>query len=365
MSRHLKLIRSTLIFPMLAIFAETDALSRDVRLYKSAYHLGRGDTGIAIADDHEAIFYNPAGVAQGKGIYKETVLASPNLEGSAAIKDLYRKYAVENNQGAETLVEELGKNQHIGFYNFSGVVFRRAALGATLSTTTNILPYRAPEAGGLPVVHGDITSNQMVSFTLAENFFLPNLFMGVNGKFINRQEADIDANIAESDDFQDQLGDGNVLNTASGGGGDFGLMYRGSNKKAPFSLGLMVENMGGVKMQGATDADQMDDLPQMIHVGVAIEPGTKVSIFRFLLDYRDVASGNEENPLKKIHIGTELSIRDTIGVTSGLHQGYSSVGAYLDLYALRFDIGTYTEEVSDRIGERPDQRYFLRLKAGF
>src|SRR4051812_18693052 len=58
------------------------------RLYRSAYFLGRGDTGIATADNEEAVFYNPPVIAYGKGIYKLTILASPQVEVSQSARDL-------------------------------------------------------------------------------------------------------------------------------------------------------------------------------------------------------------------------------------------------------------------------------------
>ncbi|MCX6128345.1 MAG: hypothetical protein NTX25_04685, partial [Proteobacteria bacterium] len=64
-------------------------------IYRSPYYLGRGDTGVATADYQEAIFYNPAGLAQGKGLYKETVLISPSVEVSTKTKDLVRQVLVE------------------------------------------------------------------------------------------------------------------------------------------------------------------------------------------------------------------------------------------------------------------------------
>ncbi|RYZ47331.1 MAG: hypothetical protein EOP07_27085, partial [Proteobacteria bacterium] len=69
-------------------------------LYRSPYFLGRGDTGVATADGHEAIFYNPAGLAIGNGIYKETVLVSPSVQVSTQTKDLVRQALVEKENSA-------------------------------------------------------------------------------------------------------------------------------------------------------------------------------------------------------------------------------------------------------------------------
>src|SRR5689334_2467079 len=72
------------------------------RLYRSAYFLGRGDTGISIADEQDAIFYNPAGIAYGKGIYKKTVLAAPQIEVSESTRDLVRRLGIEESDAVET-----------------------------------------------------------------------------------------------------------------------------------------------------------------------------------------------------------------------------------------------------------------------
>ena len=339
--------------------------SESERLYRSAYFLGRGDTGIAVVDNHEAIHYNPAGLAKGKGIYKETVLVSPMVELSSATKDLIRKFTLENATGADTLADEIGKNQHIGFYQTTAVVFRRAALGVTVSNQTNLLPYLSAEQMSLPVVSASAAANQVLHFSLAEEFFTKGLYFGTTVKYWQRSVANLSIPLAEASDVASQLEGDNVLNTGTGTGADLGMMYQTQSKRAPFSLGVQVQNVGGVAMTGATPQDKVPDLHQVVNVGAAIEPGTRLSRFKLLLDVRDLGSKTEDNTLKKIHIGAEIAIGSLTGVTGGFHHGYPSVGTYLNLYVLRFDLGMYTEEVGDRIGERPDSRFFLRIAGGF
>lgn len=335
------------------------------RIYRSAYFLGRGDTGVAIADGSEAIHYNPAGLAQGKGVYKETVLVSPMVELSTATKDLIRKFALEQSTGADTLAEEMGKNQHFGANNLSAVVFRRAAIGATISNQTDLLPRLSKDQGALPVVSAFSATNQSLHFSLAEQFFSKSFTLGTTLKYVSRSVASIDIALAESSDLNERLSSDSLLNTGTGTGFDLGMMYRGQSKRAPFSLGLQVVNVGGLPLKGVTDQDEVDDLNQTINIGFAIEPGTKFSRFRLLLDVRDLAGETEPNNLKKVNIGTEIAIRKFIGVTSGLHHGYPTFGTFINIYVLRMDLGMYTEEVGDRIGERPDNRFYMRLTAGF
>lgn len=336
------------------------------RLFRSAYYLGRGDTGIAIADNHEAIFYNPAGLAQGKGIYKETILASPMVEASVATKDLVRKAALENSTSPETLADEMGKNQHFGIYNFSGIVFRRAALGAATSHQTNLLPRLSAEQRGLPVLGANTTTNQAITFSLAEQFWTPGFSMGLTGKYIvARATAGLEIPLAEAEDTLAQLDDSEVVSIGSGGGADFGLMYRTASKKMPFSLGITVQNIGGISLSGTEAGDNPPKLEQTVNIGIGIEPGTQFSRVKLLLDVRDIEGNVDDNMLKNIHIGTEIAIRKIFGVTTGFNQGYPTFGGYLNLYVVRIDMGSYTQEMGSTIGERPDQRFYFRLQAGF
>ncbi len=352
----------------LAAFIQSTGVQADERdrLYKSAYYLGRGDTGIAVADNYEAIFYNPAGLAQGKGIYKETVLASPMIEGSYATKDLARKIALEDSVSPETLAEEIGKNQHIGVYNFSGLVFRRLALGALVSNQTNLLPKLDATQHGLPVVSANTTTNQVMTMSLAEQYWGGAMCLGITGKYIySRSTAEASIPLAEAESAISQLQDQHLLNTGTAGGADLGIMFRTSSKRAPFSLGLTIENVGGISFSGATPEDKLKRLPQMVNLGMAIEPGTQFSRIKLLMDVRDLEGNSDSSALKRIHIGTEISIGPLFGITAGFNQGYPTAGTYLNLYVVRVDIGSYTEEMGEKIGERPDQRFYLRVMAGF
>ncbi len=106
-------------------------------------------------------------------------------------------------------------------------------------------------------------------------------------------------------------------------------------------------------------------LKQVVNLGVAIEPGTKISRFRLLGEYWDATNVLGMTPLRKLHLGAELSVKDIIGFTAGLSGGSTSGGFYVDIYALRLDGGVYIQDMDDRTGVRPDKRLFFRLTTGF
>lgn len=336
----------------------------DQRLYRSAHYLGRGDTGVAIADDHEAIMYNPAGIAQGKGIYKKTVLLSPMVEVSDDARNLARELGEENADTTSALKKRVGRNQHIGVYNMTAIVLRRAAIGVLASATTDILVYKSPDNGGLESVDAKARETIGPTFTLAESFWNDRLLIGGTFKYLQRGQAQVNANITDADKIQNMKSE-DLFGTGTGTSTDLGLMLKGSSRLNP-AFGITVHNVGGTKFTPLSDkAPTPDPLKQTVDVGVAVQPGTRLSKFRLLADYLDATNTQEESPYKKIHLGGELSIYDVVGFTCGMAKGWSSGGVYIDLYLLRMDAGIYIHEVSERAGVRPDKRLFLRLSAGF
>ena len=132
------------------------------------------------------------------------------------------------------------------------------------------------------------------------------------------------------------------------------------------SIGATINNVGGTSFSALSDsAGAPTPLKQIVNLGVAMEPGTKISRFRLLGEYWDATNALKTSHLKKIHLGAELSVKDAIGVTAGLSGGWTGGGFYIDLYLLRLDGGIYIQEMDDRVGVRPDKRLFMRLTAGF
>lgn len=345
--------------------ARADGLSYEPRLYRSAYFLGRGDTGISVADDEDAIFYNPAGLALGKGIYKKTVLASPQVELSEATRDLARRLGAENANAVETVQDNIGKPNHIGVQNFTGLILRRAALGAFFSNNVDLLAYKSADYGGMEVVEANADQNVGATFSLADSFFHPNLFLGITAKYLARGRGTMTVISVEADQVKESLSDtSKFMGAGEGGGLDFGLMYQAGGRTNP-AVGITINDMGDTKITPNEETDLDLDLKQTINIGVSIEPGTQFSKLKLLADYRDATGAVIKNPFKRVHLGSELSVLDMIGVTGGLNQGYPTAGLYFNLYIVRLDLGYYTEEMGERIGTRPDTRYFLRIKAGF
>jgi hypothetical protein len=335
----------------------------DQRLYRDAYYLGRGDTGLSSTDDQQSLMYNPAGLAVGKGIYKRIILLSPNIEFSDDARTLAKELSDDDADTASILRKRVGKNEHIGLYNLTALVLRRASLGIFNSQTTDILVHKAPEAGGLEGVKARlITSNGLV-FGLAQDFFNQNLLVGGNIKYLHRGESSISANITESEELKNMKSE-DLIRQGLGTSIDLGLIYKIPGR-LDAAIGATVNNVGTTSFspmeKGKTAPSR---LKQVVNLGGSVSPGTKVSRVKLLAEYWDVTNALGMSPLKRLHLGAEISVRDIIGFTAGLSSGWPSGGIYVDLYAARLDAGMYIQEVDDRIGVRPDRRLFARITVG-
>jgi hypothetical protein len=346
------------------LFAQHSFAEDDQRIYRSAHYTGRGDTGVAVADDHEAIIYNPAGIAQGKGIYKKTVLLSPIIEFSDDARSMAQELSDEDADTASILRKRVGKNQHLGLYNLTALVLRRAAIGVVAGITTDILVYKSPDAGGLEAVDAKIRETMGPTFSIADGFFSDRLLVGGTFKYLHRGQAQINASVVDAEAIKN-LQTSDLFGTGTGTSIDLGMMLKSKHRTEP-SLGITIHNVGGTEFSPLDESlPTPDPLLQTIDVGVAIQPGTKMSKFKLLADYKDVTSAIYESTYKKIHLGAELSIKEMVGFTAGLAQGWSSAGMYLDLYFLRLDGGVYIQEMTERAGIRGDKRLFVRISAGF
>lgn len=366
MSPYQKALSASIVGLGLALGPVTPAAADDIEfysLYRSPYFLGRGNTGIAVADNHEAIFYNPAGLALGKGIYKETVLISPTIESSVKTKDIVRQALIEEKNDTDTFRNFIGHNIHLGLNNFTGVVFRRAAVGIAASGHTNALLAKSKEDRGVESLKAEAAANRVATFSFADDFWNQKLLVGATAKYVMRHDARIEVSALDATNIADQLGDDSVSTERTGMGVDLGLMYRFD--KVPWRLGLHAENLGGTNLKPAEADATSRRLPQVVSLGSAVELKTRMSTMMFLMDYRDIGGSTETSTFKRLHLGAEMNVAKVVGLVGGLNQGYPSAGVYLNLYVMRFDIGTYTQEVGTSAGTRPDQRLYFRLMAGF
>ncbi len=359
------------IFIITIFFQHQNINSQELqREYRSAYYLGKGDTGIATATGEDAIFYNPAGIAQGKGILNEILLASPQIEATQNIDQLYKSYnSSENSNSALQLISE---NQNTIYsaagQNYSGLIFRRVALGVLDRANTNAYEAIDPTTG-IPTANIYAANRAGVYLTLAHDFFDSRLFIGINGKYIQKKEINLKLTALDAETKLSNSSLSKVINNSldqgNGIGADFGMIYV-LNKETATQIGVVYRNIGMQYRWTVPEGSKAPSAePTVLDVGFNTSTGTKRSRVSFAADIRDIA--NVQNTVfgKRVHLGLEYSLMDIFGVMTGLNQGYATFGIFLHTKFVQLESGMYTEELGSRLGEYPSQRIFARAVVGW
>lgn len=208
----------------------------------------------------------------------------------------------------------------------------------------------------------DLTFERDYGIYTAAGFGLgPGLSAGVALKRINRWGGfqSVSLSTITGGDFDQILDDFNQRGTAYGV--DASLMYR-SPEILPLRTTAVLhwQDIGCTAFlpdeAGGTAPDRIRD---NMSAGVGMELDLPGLDLRFGTEYRH-SNKNDEPFGKKLHIGAELGL-PLIDLRAGLNQGYPAVGAGLDLYFMRFDVASYTEETGAYPGQTPSQRFQLGL----
>ncbi|MBX9702982.1 MAG: hypothetical protein K2X39_02395, partial [Silvanigrellaceae bacterium] len=307
--RFIKIFIKFTMFALGILHSKHSIANELQREFRSARHLGEGDAGISHAVGSDAIFYNPAGIADNKGVLSEVVLLSPQLTLSPEISTL-----VKDAQGDTDALTLLSKNQNKTFYadvqNFSGIVFKKTALGALAKANVSAYVFNDP-VSGMPTVQAYASSRIGAYMAFAKDLFQQAFLLGANIKFINKTEADISMTALEA---EQDLANNNLskvikdkIHRGNGIGADFGFIFSPKNKKN-FKLGVVYRNVGMVYRwpipEGSTPPSRE---PQVLDVGTSILSGTKYSMVKLAFDLRDVTNVQKVSVYNRMHLGAEIN----------------------------------------------------------
>jgi hypothetical protein len=98
-----------------------------------------------------------------------------------------------------------------------------------------------------------------------------------------------------------------------------------------------------------------------LNIGMSLKPW---QVGRgYLLTCVDMHAVNQPYPFsKKLNLGTELGLSQTLKIGLGLHQGYLSGGVQIDVGLLNLRFVSYAEELGVTAGENMDRRYAFQVK---
>ncbi len=329
-------------------------------IYKGSRPLGMGGTFVALSDDANALFYNPAGLATIKE--NRASLINLEIEGSKKAynfhKDAWDVDTDNSKEVASFLQGHIGDYGHIAssiFPNFTRPNFAFGLIGAAKSNI-QVRDRQYPKLSVDAIGDGGVCAGY--AWTFLDN----SLLIGSNIKYLYRESIEHEYSVADitTHDFKSRLRDD--IQHGSGGLLDLGIIYKFENSQEggpqePLQLGMSINNLIGNKLGDAEDLDPHIDLGVSKRFGDLTLAADYVDILGWMGDDNDIG--------KRIHLGLEYHLTKIIRLRTGVNQGYMTFGLGADAKNIQFDLLTYAEEVGTQSGQQKDRRYLLRLGVGF
>lgn len=341
-------------FVLVVILASTSVPAFGNQIFnvnRSVRALGMGNAYVAVVDDADSLFYNPAGLAQVGGINwtifdlglgasgAEVVSKMQDLQGSGTFAD-----TVGNLYGERVWLAAGGKTAitlpFMGFAIYDDV-------DASLEVSNPVYPTM------------DISVINDLGYVLGFGFpILPMVHVGGVLKRITRQGARAPFGPSFIASLDPDAIMANIEKSGTGYAADLGINIRVPGPVSP-TLSALWRNLGKTKFtsDGALGAPPSEDDDMTIGASLGIDAGI-ISITPALevkhLNRNDVQLG------KKIHLGVELGL-PLVDIRGGFYQGYYTLGAGLNLGLLKLDLATYGVEMGEYPGQLEDRRYALQL----
>jgi len=361
-------VRGMVGFAIMALFVfgtGYDIMAKQYpRLYRGVRPLGMGDAFTAVADDENALFYNPAGLSKISSF--QLGILNPLIEVSEKSIDLVQDTQDadldDTGEVADLLEEYVGEHQHARIGLFPHVGFNVAGAGVIIGGIGQGRVDADIRNPVWPEAHVDMILDYGALGGFGLELPLTGLHAGASLKFLQRESLSqiYTATDIADPDFGDRLEDD--LYSGSGFSADLGVIYElGFVPVFDTNVALVVQNIPEMDMGDAKDVKTQANL------GLSIEKSFSAFGLVGALDYKDLTGAIEEDDdiSKRIHLGAELRFLKFLAVRAGLNQGYLSAGATLDLWVLRFDFATYSEEVGAYAGQREDRRYVAQITLGW
>jgi hypothetical protein len=323
-------------------------------VYQNARVLGMGGAFTAVADDYNALIYNPAGLTQIEGWELDllTLEAEASESTQDLIDDLEAAQSGTEAEAAALLVAHAGDHIHARVNTFPHLVMPGFGVGL-LGQATLDADFRNRVR---PVVQVDATVDLGLTVAGAKSFNRGKLAIGIGGKYLRREGLVRDYEAADliSDSF-DPVADVGAAETDYAI--DLGLLYHLDNLPLSPTIGAAYLNLGDL------DFGAFGSIPAQLNVGVAIRPKIGPVTVTVAADFVDVTHqlGSDEDNRKRTNLGAEAALWNFLAVRVGLHQSYFSAGATVNLWAIKVDVATYGEELGAYGGQREDRRYIARI----
>ncbi|MDI6809411.1 MAG: hypothetical protein QME66_10580 [Candidatus Eisenbacteria bacterium] len=335
--------------------------------------LGMGGAYLAIANDHNALYSNPAGLSRVRGM--SISIPSISFHTNQDLIDISQDVTdfIDEHESEFADFDSVTDDFLRGLDPFDDrwmsfavdplvdLVFPHFGLGAYSTIDARFKIDRGIYQPRISVqVKNDMVG--VVGISKSLGLLGKKMDIGVSAKYIQRRLlseslSGTDASTFDEESIQDML---DTLETAKTGlTFDIGALYP---LNGATTLALVLKDVAG----------KVDDetIPMTVNVGIASRPAILkiIPLFRNTVIAADVDDiFGEGSMLNRVHLGaeTKFALLPFITLRGGFNQGYPTYGLGLNLLIVRLDFAYYGEELGSKPGQIPQWNYFGTIKIGF
>ncbi|MBF0206009.1 MAG: hypothetical protein HQK53_03890 [Oligoflexia bacterium] len=382
------------IYIALILLASSVLLAKDSEPNKSFFSIHQPYLGIrpiamgnaftAVADDYNALFYNPAGLSNNRSNNLIISLGSyGSSTGDSSISNLYNELRQAGNHAGSirtTELTELAESKYGKYYyaRFTPLSFfyTRPSMGIAILPADGELVLGIDKQVG-PTVKAKFILDSTFALGYAWSFggTLKGMALGLAGKIVHRVSLEKIMPVLEYEKSKDIIKTSS-LNEGMGIDADVGILYNMPDllSWSNITFGGAVRNLfdSGYR-EKVTIINKKPGTPPnsetRYDLGVK---GVFKSLWRFTptlaFDIRDIAHSNA-NPKKLYHLGTELKLdlgtHMDLRLLAGANQGYITYGVAWQAFWYLIELASYGEEVGTKEESKENRVYTGRFAFHF
>lgn len=339
---------------------------------------GMGEAFTAVADDQNALYYNPAGLAKlGSWGYDYIEVMSPQVTVTNYDWKAFKNFEDMSKLQLSTLTSNattfeqfrsvLKKVRNDPYYARVGFnpFFIKKNFGFGVYTN-NELSLSLHDGNTMARIEDVLDAD--TRFGYARNFMGDKLAIGATAGYRLRGGVDMNVRIDEISNYTGSQNVENLKKQLKTGWGipvDFGVMFTPVETWSP-TMALAVQNVGDTKFYEPSFTRQFskgrpDALKQAVNLGMSVTPRFGKKLFaRAAMDFRDV---NLPRPAsEKFRLGVEGGWERLMTLQAGFANNGISLGMETKLYILNLRYATYVVERGYASGQKPERRHMFNVR---
>lgn len=340
--------------------------------FKGIRPLGMGNAFIAIADDKEALWYNPAGLAKIKGVHgnlfdlnmmvdsQDTLKRIGNAAFHGDFANLVRRdiQAMQFTVKPTFIMPYFGLQFYDNFYSFTD--FRDMQ---TLDARVDVNTYN-----DIGVITGfAIPFGQYLSAGMALKIFQRSAV----DTSVTFQDLLTQMKLTDPSQFESAIYDHlqSIAGLGYAAGINLGVLFQVPlmTKNPRLFTAITIDDLGFTSFYKFGNNAAPPPIPYRYNAGVALRYAlSKTAEFNVAADFRDYYSvGNVGTIARRINVGCELR-NHLFGIRTGIHQGYPALGLSITYPPhTQIHLASYANELGTGFHERMQRLYTLELVIGF